>query len=111
MELEIPGYPLIIFYAVGFIGVALILYRPRWAFYFIVFGLAVRHFHMAVFTRTPFLGEFVNLNDLFLWIGVFAMLRISVAESNILDAEYPAGNYWHPRLGRFPGSFPIRIQL
>jgi hypothetical protein len=77
MELEIPGYPLIIFYAVAFIGVVLILYRPRWAFYFIVFGLAVRHFHMAVFTRTPFLGEFVNLNDLFLWIGVFAMLRIS----------------------------------
>jgi hypothetical protein len=76
MELEIPGYPLIIFYAVAFIGVALILYRPRWAFYFIVFGLAVRHFHMAVFTRTPFLGEFVNLNDLFLWIGVLAMLRI-----------------------------------
>ena len=31
---------------------------------------------MAVFTRTPFIGEFLNLNDLFLWIGVLAAVRM-----------------------------------
>jgi hypothetical protein len=75
MEPFIPGYPPEIFYAVALVGVVLAIFRPRWAFFFIVFCLSVRNFHMAVFTRSPFLGEFLNLNDLCLWIGVLAMLR------------------------------------
>jgi hypothetical protein len=75
MEIEHIGYPAEVFYVVALIGVALILYRPRWAFFFIILGLAMRHHSMAVHTRTPLLGEYLNLNDLFLWIGVGAMIR------------------------------------
>jgi hypothetical protein len=72
---EIHGYPVEVFYVAAFIGLVLLLLRPKWAFFFSVFCLSMRHFYMAAFTRTPFLGEFFNLNDLFLWIGVLAMLR------------------------------------
>jgi O-Antigen ligase len=74
MEAQIQGYPVAIYYAAATIGALLVLYRPRWAFAFIVFCLAVRNYHVAVFTRTPFLSEFVNFNDLFLWLGVLAVL-------------------------------------
>jgi hypothetical protein len=75
MEAQIQAYPLEIYYLCAFIGVVLVFYRPQWAFLFIVFCLAVRNYNMAVHTRTPFLGEFLNLNDLLLWIGVAAMIR------------------------------------
>lgn len=74
MEAQFQGYPAAVIYVAAFIGVALMLYRPRWAFLYVVFCLAARNYHMAVYTRTPFLGEFLNLNDLFLWIGVGAMI-------------------------------------
>jgi hypothetical protein len=75
-QLTIPGYPLEVFYVAAIIGVVLVLFRPRWAFFFAVFCLSIRHFHMAAFTRIKELGPYVNLNDLFLWIGVGAMLRL-----------------------------------
>ena len=83
MKIQIPGYPVEVFYIVAFIGIILILYRPRWAFLFIVFTLAARNHDMAVHTRTPLLGEFVNLNDLFLWIGVLAVVRIALEGKKI----------------------------
>jgi hypothetical protein len=75
MEPQYTGYPLIVFYLSALLGVVLILCRPRWAFLFSVFCLAIRHYHMAVFTRTPLLGEFLNLNDLFVWICLLALVR------------------------------------
>ena len=75
---QIHGYPPELFYLVALIGVVLLIFRPRWALPFLVFGLAVRHFHMAAFTRIPALGEYLNLNDLFLWIGVAAIFRLSM---------------------------------
>ena len=76
MDAYIQGYPAEVFYLAALIGVVLLFIRPRWAFFFIVFGLSVRHFHMAAFTRIPAFGEYLNLNDLFLWIGVGAMIRM-----------------------------------
>ena len=76
METQFEGYPLEIFYLTALVGVILLCYRPKWAFYFIVFAMAARNFYMSVYTRTPFLGEFVNLADLFLWIGVLALIRV-----------------------------------
>jgi hypothetical protein len=67
------GYPVEVFYAAGFVGLALIVFRPYWAFLFAVFCLAGRNFHAAVFTRTEALGAFLNLNDLFMWICVLAL--------------------------------------
>jgi hypothetical protein len=68
------GYPVVIFYAIGVIGFVLVFYRPYSAFLFSVFCLSARNFHAAVFTRTLYLGYFFNLNDLLLWIAVFASL-------------------------------------
>ena len=81
--LQQVGYPTELFYLTALIGVVLLIFRPRWAFLFIVFGLSCRHYNMAVFTRTPFLGEFLNLNDLFVWIGLLAMLRIVWQEERL----------------------------
>lgn len=67
------GYPLIYFYFIGFIGFALALFRPYWAFLFSLFCIAARNFHAAVFTRTPIFGPYLNLNDLLLWIALSAM--------------------------------------
>jgi hypothetical protein len=78
MELQLEGYPLEIFYVLAVLGVLLVLYRPQWAFLLIVFCLALRHHLMAVFTRTTLLGEYVNLNDLLLWIGVLALVRMAL---------------------------------
>jgi hypothetical protein len=88
METQIQGYPIAVYYIIAFIGLVLLIFRPRWAFLFIVFCLVVRNFHMAVFTRTPFLGAFLNLNDLCLWIGVLAMLRTSLE----------GGRIWFPNI-------------
>ncbi len=68
------GYPLFIFYLVAMAGLVLLIIRPYWAFLFAVLCLAARNWHAAVFTRTPFLGPYLNLNDLLLWIAIFAML-------------------------------------
>jgi hypothetical protein len=73
---QFQGYPAEVFYLAALIGVVLLLFRPRWALFFMVLGLAGRHFHMAAFTRIPVLGEFLNLNDLFLWTGFLAMARL-----------------------------------
>jgi hypothetical protein len=70
------GYPEIVLILVAIIGAILVCFRPRWAFLFIVFGLACRNYDMAVFTRTSLLGEFLNLNDLFVWIALLAMVRM-----------------------------------
>jgi hypothetical protein len=83
MEDKIVGYPVEVLYVTAIIGLVLLIFRPRWAFFFIVFGLACRHFNMAVFTRSSFLGEFLNLNDLFVWIGILAMVRIGWQEERI----------------------------
>jgi hypothetical protein len=88
MENQLTGYPIEVFYAAAVIGFILVLFSPRWAFYFCLFGLAIRHYHLAVFTRTPFLGEFVNLNDLFVWIGVGSMLR----------AAFQGQKIWAPKI-------------
>jgi hypothetical protein len=77
MENQVTGYPIELFYLTALIGTLLVLYRPRWAFLFAVLCLSVRHYHMSVYTRTPLLGEFLNLNDLFLWIGVLALVRVT----------------------------------
>ncbi|HEC92923.1 MAG TPA: hypothetical protein ENI51_08045, partial [Candidatus Atribacteria bacterium] len=68
------GYPLLVFYLIALVGFVLIIVRPYWALLFAVFCLASRNFHAAVFTRTPLLGPYVNLNDLLQWIAIFAML-------------------------------------
>jgi len=68
------GYPLIFFYLVAVVGIILVIFRPYWAFLFAFFCLAARNFHAAVFTRTPFAGPYLNLNDLLLWITLFAMV-------------------------------------
>jgi hypothetical protein len=39
-----------------------------------LFCLSARNFHAAVYTRTEFLGPYLNLNDLLLWIAFFAMV-------------------------------------
>ncbi len=80
---QFQGYPVEVFYLAALIGVVLLLVRPRWALPFIVFGLAVRHFHMAAFTRIPALGEYLNLNDLFLWIGVAAIFRLIIGNRRL----------------------------
>jgi len=51
-----------------------VFFRPYWAFLFALFCLAARNFHAAVFTRPPFVGHYLNLNDLLLWIALFAMM-------------------------------------
>jgi hypothetical protein len=76
MEAEVQSYPIVIFYLTAFIGLVLIVFRPRYAFFFSVFCLTIRNFQMAIFTRVPYLGEFLNLNDLLLWISLLAMVRI-----------------------------------
>jgi len=68
------GYPIAIFYIVAFIGLGLLFFRPYWAFLFSLFCLAARNFHAAVYTRTEFLGPYLNLNDLLLWIALFALI-------------------------------------
>ena len=77
MDKQLLSYPTEFFYLAALIGVILILVRPRWAFLFSVFGLAVRNYHTAVNTRSAFLGEFVNLNDLFLWIGILSAMKLA----------------------------------
>lgn len=74
LQSDIVGYPLIDFYSAAIIGMALILWRPFWAFLFAVFCLTGKNFHAAVLTRTEWTGMFLNLNDLLLWIAVFALL-------------------------------------
>lgn len=74
---SLKGYPLIVFYAVGLIGFLLVVARPYWAFLFAVFGLAARNFNGAVFTRSPLLGQYCNLNDLLLWIALLALIRLA----------------------------------
>ena len=76
MEPQFPSYPLEIYFLAAFIGLILIIYRPKWAFLFSTFCLSARNFHMAVFTRPPFFGEILNLNDLLLWITVLAMFKV-----------------------------------
>lgn len=68
------GYPLIFFYLIALVGIVLAVFRPYWAFLFALFCLAARNFHAAVFTRPPIFGPYLNLNDLLLWIALFAMI-------------------------------------
>jgi hypothetical protein len=68
------GYSLIIFYMIAFIGFILIIIRPYYAFLFTLFCLSAKNFHAAVFTRTPFFGPYLNLNDLLLWLSFFGMI-------------------------------------
>ena len=68
------GYPLIVFYLVALVGFVLVIFRQHWALLFSLFCLASLNFHAAVFTRTLFFGPYLNLNDLLLWIALFAML-------------------------------------
>jgi hypothetical protein len=68
------GYPSVVFYIVAIIGMGLLFFRPYWAFLFSLFCLSARNFHAAVDTRTTFLGPYLNLNDLLLWIALFAMI-------------------------------------
>jgi hypothetical protein len=77
MESEIQSYPIVVFYIIAFLGLVLIFLRPRYAFFFSVFCFSIRNFQMAIFTRGPYLGEFLNLNDLLMWISLLAMLRIA----------------------------------
>jgi len=67
-------YPIIFFYLIALVGIVLLFVRPYWALLFSLFCLAARNFHAAVYTRTPFLGPYLNLNDLLEWIAIFAML-------------------------------------
>lgn len=68
------SYPTAVFYIVALIGFSLILIRPYWAFLFSLFCFSARNFHAAVFTRTALFGQYLNLNDLLLWIALFAMI-------------------------------------
>jgi hypothetical protein len=68
------GYPLAIFYIVAFIGLGLLFFRPYGAFLFSLFCLSARNFHAAVDTRITFLGPYLNLNDLLLWIAFLALI-------------------------------------
>jgi hypothetical protein len=80
---SMKGYPLIVFYAIGLTGFLLVGSRPYWAFLLAVFCLAARNFQAAVFTRAPLLGEYCNLNDLLMWIGLLAMVRLTFQERDL----------------------------
>jgi|GEM_PF-2252947 hypothetical protein len=67
------GYPITVFLLAVVFGIALVIVRPFWAFLFSVIGLAGKNYHAAVLTRMPITGEYLNLNDLFLWIAVLAL--------------------------------------
>ncbi len=68
------GYPLIIFYTVAILGILASFFRPYWGFLLSLFCLSARNFHAAVQTRTGAFGPYLNLNDLLLWIAVFALI-------------------------------------
>lgn len=80
------SYPSLLFYLVMLIGFTLIIFLPRRAFMFSIFCLCARNLEAAVFTRP--LGPYLNLNDLFLWIAVFSMIRIVLYKNKI----------WAPKL-------------
>jgi hypothetical protein len=74
LQTNMVGYPVELFYFVAVTGIILVLWRPFRAFLFAVFCLAGKNFSAAVLTRTPLIGEFLNLNDLLLWIALAAMI-------------------------------------
>ena len=80
---SMKGYPLIVFYAIGLTGILLVVFRPYGAFLLAVFGLAARNFHAAVYTRSDLLGQYCNLNDLLMWIGLLAMVRLALHEREL----------------------------
>lgn len=77
------GYPLIFWYGCAIIGLILIFIRPWWAFLFSVFCLSARNFHAAVFTRTPFFGPYMNLNDLLIWISLLGIIFVVLKKEKI----------------------------
>ncbi len=105
MELQLAGYPTFIFYVIACLGVILILFRPRWAFLTVVFCLAFRHHLMAVYTRTAYFGEFLNLNDLLLWIGLGALVRIALQGQKIWIPKILVAIFGIIVLGSFQSLF------
>jgi len=83
-QISQTGYPIIVFYIIVLVGLVLIIYRPYWAFYCSIFSLAARNYHAAVFTRSPVLGAYLNLNDLLLWIALFSLLFIILRTKRML---------------------------
>jgi len=73
-QYPLDGYPDIVFYLVTVIGAGLIVIKPKWAFLFAVVCLTGKNAFAAVFTRTALFGEYLNLNDLCLWIAVAALV-------------------------------------
>jgi hypothetical protein len=84
LQTDFVGYPLIVFYFVAIIGCILVLWQPLWAFLFTVFCLSGKHFHAAVLTRTALTGEYLNLNDLLLWIAILAVISKIVRTDKII---------------------------
>lgn len=73
-QVPTDGYPTAVFLIVAVIGMSLIIIRPYWAFLFSVGCFAARNVNAAVFTRLDVTGEYLNLNDLLLWIVLIAMI-------------------------------------
>ncbi len=99
------GYPLIFWYGCAIIGLILIFIRPWWAFLFSVFCLSARNFHAAVFTRTPFFGPYMNLNDLLMWIGFFAMWMEVIKKEKIRFPKILLAIFLLLAIGNFQSIF------
>jgi len=77
------GYPLLLYYSVGLVGISLLLLNPFYAFLLSVLGLSAKNFHAAILTRTEWAGPFLNLADLFFWIGIAAGLAKIIRSAKV----------------------------
>lgn len=76
------GYPLPLFFIIGFIGLLLAIFRPFIGYCFSVLLLSAKNFHAAVNTRLSITGEFLNFADLLFWISILSFIihKLSVGK-------------------------------
>lgn len=82
------SYPTLVYYFALLISVPLALRSPYRAFLFVVFGLSARHFAAAVQTRIIF-GQYINLNDALILIGLLALFINVVVQRKPLRTPPP----------------------